>query len=44
MAQVDADNNKNVINEINYDYARTSNKGIIQQPENKKINFSRNDG
>ena len=41
MAQVDADKNKNVINEINYDYARTNNKGIILLPENKKINFSR---
>ena len=29
MAQTDANNNMNVMNEINYDYARTNNKGII---------------
>ena len=44
MVQADTDNNMNVMNEINYDYARTNNKGIILLPENKKINFSRNDG
>ena len=44
MTQADANNNTSVMNEINYDYARTNNKGIILLPENKKINFSRNDG
>ena len=44
MVQTDANNNMNVMNEINYDYARTNNKGIILLPENKKINFYRNDG
>ena len=44
MVQADTDNNMNVMNEMNYDYARTNNKGIILLPENKKINFSRNDG
>ena len=44
MNQIVSDNNLSVINEINYDYARTNNKGIILLPENKKINFSRNDG
>ena len=29
MVQTDADNNMNVMNEINYDYAKTNNKGII---------------
>ena len=29
MAQTDANNNMNVMNEINYDYAKTNNKGII---------------
>ena len=41
MTQADANNNTSVMNEINYDYARTNNKGIILLPENKKINFSR---
>ena len=68
MVQADADNNMNAVNEINYNYARTNNKGIILLPEslridttpkiesltiklknideneNKKIIFSRNDG
>ena len=44
MVQTDANNNMNVMNEINYDYARINNKGIILLPENKKINFNRNDG
>ena len=68
MVQADADNNMNAMNEINYDYARANNKGIILLPEslpidttpkiesltiklknideneNKKIIFSRNDG
>ena len=67
MVQADADNNMNAMNEINYNYARTNNKGIILLPEslridttpkiesltiklknideneNKKINFSRNE-
>ena len=29
MAQTDANNNMNIMNEINYDYAKTNNKGII---------------
>ena len=29
MTQADANNNMNVMNEINYDYAKTNNKGII---------------
>ena len=33
MTQVDVDNNMNVINEINYNYSRTNNKGIILLPE-----------
>ena len=33
MVQADANNNMNVMNEINYDYARTNNKGIILLPE-----------
>ena len=41
MTQADANNNTSVMNGINYDYARTNNKGIILLPENKKINFSR---
>ena len=41
MTQADANNNTSVMNEINYDYARRNNKGIILLPENKKINFSR---
>ena len=37
MVQADADNNMNVMNEINYDYARTNNKGIILLPESLRI-------
>ena len=33
MVQADANNNMNVMNEINYDYARTNNKEIILLPE-----------
>jgi len=33
MAQDDADNNMNVMNKINYNYARSNNKGIIPLPE-----------
>ena len=33
MAQDDADNNMNVMNKINYNYARSNNKGIILLPE-----------
>ena len=68
MVQADEDNNMSVMNEINFNYARTNNKGIILLPEslrinttpkmesltiklknideneNKKIDFSRNDG
>ena len=37
MAQADEDNNLSVMNEINYDYARTNNKGIILLPESLRI-------
>ena len=37
MAQTDANNNMNVMNEINYNYARTNNKGIILLPESLRI-------
>ena len=33
MAQADVDNNMNVMNEINYNYAKINNKGIILLPE-----------
>ena len=33
MTQEDVDNNMNVMNEINCNYARTNNKGIILLPE-----------
>ena len=37
MVQADTDNNMNVMNEMNYDYARTNNKGIILPPESLRI-------
>ena len=37
MIQVDVDNNMNAMNEINYNYARTNNKGIILLPESLRI-------
>ena len=37
MIQADADNNMNVMNEINYNYARINNKGIILLPESLRI-------
>ena len=37
MVQADADNNMNVLNKINYNYARTNNKGIILLPESLRI-------
>ena len=37
MTQADANNNTSVMNEINYDYARTNNKGIILPPESLRI-------
>ena len=33
MVQADANNNMNVMNEINYDYTRINNKRIILLPE-----------
>ena len=33
MAQADVDNNMNVMNEINYNYARSNNKRIILLPK-----------
>ena len=37
MVQADTDNNMNVMNEMNYDYARTNNKGIILLPDSYRI-------
>ena len=37
MVQADADNNMNAMNEINYNYARANNKGIILLPESLRI-------
>ena len=37
MAQADEDNNLSVMNEINYDYDRTNNKGIILLPDSYRI-------
>ena len=37
MAQKDVDNNISVLNEINYNYARINNKGIILLPESLRI-------
>ena len=37
MVQADANNNMNVMNEINYDYTRANNKGIILLPESLRI-------
>ena len=38
MAQKDVDNNISVMNEINYNYARIKNKGIILLPESLRTN------
>ena len=38
IVQADTDNNLSVMNEINYDYARTNNKGIILPLESLWIN------
>ena len=38
MSQTFSENNLSVINEINYDYARTNNKGIILPLESLWIN------
>ena len=37
MVQIDADNNMNVLNKINFNYARANNKGIILLPESLRI-------
>ena len=37
LYRADTDNNMNVMNEMNYDYARTNNKGIILPPESLRI-------
>ena len=37
MTQADANNNTSVMNEINYDYARTNNEGIILLPDSYRI-------
>ena len=37
MIQADADNNMNVLNKINFNYARANNKGIILLPESLRI-------
>ena len=39
MVQADADNNMNVMNEINYGYARANNKGIILLSESLRIDI-----
>ena len=38
MAQKDVNNNISVLNEINYNYARINNKGIILLPESLRTN------
>ena len=38
MNQTDANNNMSAMNEINFNYARTNNKGIILLPESLRIN------
>ena len=40
MAQKDVDNNISVLNEINYNYARINNKGIILLPESLWIDIT----
>ena len=37
MVQADADNNMNVLNKINFNYARANNKGIILLSESLRI-------
>ena len=37
MVQADADNNMNVLNKINFNYARANNKGIILLPKSLRI-------
>ena len=37
MVQADADNNMNVLNKINFNYARTNNKGIILLSDTYRI-------
>jgi hypothetical protein len=37
MVQADADNNMNVLNKINFNYARANNKGKIFLPESLRI-------
>ena len=37
MVQADVDNNMNVLNKINFNYARANNKGIILLPESLRI-------
>ena len=37
MIQADADNNMNVLNKINFNYARANNKGIILLHESLRI-------
>ena len=37
MVQADANNNMNVMNEINYDYTRINNKRIILLPKSLRI-------
>ena len=39
MSKTFSDNNLSVINEINYDYARTNNKGIILLSESLRIDI-----
>ena len=39
MVQADANNNTSVTNEINYNYARANNKGIILLSESLRIDI-----
>ena len=40
MTQANEDNNTNVTNEINYNYSRANNKGIIILPESLPIDIT----
>ena len=40
MNQANEDNNTNVKNEINYNYSRANNKGIIILPESLRIDIT----
>jgi len=40
MTQANEDNNTSVTNEINYNYSRANNKGIIILPESLRIDIT----